>query len=68
MRNIDLTDVYHDEALIDHVVKAYREVRACRSWNPLIVPQTISYVKVIAHEAPEERRETYLDLAATDAA
>lgn len=45
MRNINLTNVGHDEVLFHKIRRAYREMRGVYFRNPFIVPQTIQYVK-----------------------
>ncbi|KAK1765189.1 hypothetical protein QBC33DRAFT_593195 [Phialemonium atrogriseum] len=45
MRNVDLTNVGHDEVLFQRVRTAYDEMRGTRNRKPFTVPKTIQYVK-----------------------
>lgn len=46
MRNVDLTNIGHDEVLFQRVRTAYHEMRGTGNRNPFTVPKTIQYVKV----------------------
>ncbi|CAI4214429.1 unnamed protein product [Parascedosporium putredinis] len=46
VRNIDLTNVHHDEILFRKAREAYDEAKAAQFRNPFIVARTIHYVRI----------------------
>lgn len=55
LKNVDLTNVGHDEVLFHKLRDAYRELRGRRNW--FRIPKTIEYIKV-SHSDREDSDNT----------